>query len=696
VLRAAGQGGVLRRVVGVARGREPAQAVRLPLTVTPMAATPHTTALWSEFHRPLRSFLAKRVRRDVDVDDLVQEVFVRIHRRIDDLERADRVDAWIFQIARNALIDFERVRATRSLTGAGELEVDALVAHAEDGEASQLAGCLRPMIARLPEPYREAVRLIELDRLGQAAAAARLELSRPAMKSRVQRGRLRLKKMLLACCHVELDARGGVMDYHPRAPAPRRKHRTQDMDKNPLPVVVIGGGPVGLAAAAQLVTRDLPALVLEAGGDVAANVRDWGHVRLFSPWRYNVDKAAARLLEAAGWQPPPADALPTGAELVADYLRPLARVPELEGRVRYGVRVVAVTRLGVDKVRTEGREERPFVVRLRDASGDEDEVLARAVIDATGTWATPNPLGAAGLPALGEGSLGEHIHYGIPDVLGAQRARHAGRRTLVVGAGHSAANSILALAELAREHPDTRIVWATRGEDLTRVFGGGDADGLPARGRLGAELAALVDRGKLRLLRSFRVVSLRRSGSALEVVGLHEGREVVVAGVDAVIAATGQRPDLSLTRELRLSLDPLLESAAALAPLIDPNVHSCGTVRAHGAAELAHPERDFYVIGSKSYGRAPTFLLATGYEQARSVAAMLAGDREAATRVELDLPETGVCSASPPREDAPDDEDQAGGCCGPTPRAAAPAEPGGSCCGPAPRAAASAAASCCG
>src|SRR5688572_4170997 len=208
------------------------------------------------------------------------------------------------------------------------------------------------------------------------------------------------------------------------------------MDTNRLPVIVIGAGPVGLAAAAELVTRDLPVLVLEAGDDVAANVRDWGHVRLFSPWRYNVDKAAARLLESSGWSLPPPDDLPTGGELVADYLRPLARVPELAGRIRYGVRVLAVTRLATDKVKSEGRETRPFVVRFVDATGGEDELLGRAVVDATGTWATPNPLGAAGLPALGETSLREHVHYGIPDVLGAHRARYAGRTTLVVGAGH--------------------------------------------------------------------------------------------------------------------------------------------------------------------------------------------------------------------------------------------------------------------
>lgn len=117
-----------------------------------------------------------------------------------------------------------------------------------------------------------------------------------------------------------------------------------------------------------------------------------------------------------------------------------------------------------------------------------------------------------------------------------------------------------------------------------------------------------------------------------------------ISHVDEIICATGQRPDVSITRELRVSLDPWLESTAALGPLIDPNLHSCGTVRPHGHRELSHPEPGLYTVGVKSYGRAPTFLMATGFEQVRSVVAAIAGDLEAADRVELDLPETGVCS----------------------------------------------------
>ncbi|MBS2017420.1 MAG: NAD(P)-binding domain-containing protein [Deltaproteobacteria bacterium] len=413
-----------------------------------------------------------------------------------------------------------------------------------------------------------------------------------------------------------------------------------------LPTIVIGAGPVGLAAASHLTARGITPLVIEAGDDVASNVRDWGHVRLFSPWRYDVDKAAAKLLEAKGWRAPPPEELPTGDDLVTRYLRPLSEIFASRGQLRFGHRVVAITRLGTDKVRTKGRDRAPFVVRVRDRQGVLSEVVARAVIDASGTWATPNPVGASGLPAIGEEELADRIRYGIPDVSGKERARYEGKTTLVVGAGHSAANALLSLVELAEGSPATRMVWSTRGHDLKRVFGGGESDGLPARGALGTRLRELVVSGRLELVTGFSILAITRSSETgtLEVSGLRDGGLHRRGGIDTIIAATGQRPDLSTTRELRLELDPWLESAKAIGPLIDPNEHSCGTVRPHGAVELAHPEPGFFVIGSKSYGRAPTFLLATGYEQARSVVAMLAGDREAATRVELDLPKTGVCS----------------------------------------------------
>lgn len=430
--------------------------------------------------------------------------------------------------------------------------------------------------------------------------------------------------------------------------------------KSQLPVAVLGAGPVGLAAAAHLIARGFTPLVFEQGATVAANLHSYRHVRLFSPWQYNIDKEARRLLDAHGWQAPANDALPTAGEVVEAYLKPLASVPELLQSVHYGHRVVQVTRAGFDKVKTRGREAAPFIVRTSSQAGEQDyQVLA--VIDATGTWSQPNPLGANGLPALGEDAAASYIDYGMPDVIGDARRLYAGRRVLVVGAGHSAAGSLLALAQLAEEAPGTQIVWAMRGNQLAKVFGGGDADGLPARGQLGARLKALKESGRLELHTDFRINAVREHDGSVTVEGTGpDGATRAIEGIARVIASTGARPDLGLTRELRVRHDPWLESTDALAPLIDPNEHSCGTVRPHGHRELAHPEPGYYAVGAKSYGRAPNFLMATGYEQVRSVVAALAGDFEAADDVQLELPETGVCNT----QFVYDAKKESAACCG--------------------------------
>ncbi|WP_100500192.1 FAD-dependent oxidoreductase [Geodermatophilus chilensis] len=470
-----------------------------------------------------------------------------------------------------------------------------------------------------------------------------------------------------------------------------------------LPVVVIGAGPVGLAAAAHLLERGLEPLVLEAGDQVGAAIRQWGHVRLFSPWEYDVDAAALRLLEAQGWESPDRDALPTGAELVESYLAPLAATPELAGRIRTGTRVLAVTREGVDKTRTVGRAGRPYVVRAV-ADGQVTDIPARAVLDASGTWGRSNPLGAAGLPAIGEDRVSAWLAGPLPDVLGADRERFAGKHTLVVGMGHSAANTLLALVQVREEESGTEITWAIRGRSPARLYGGGDADGLPARGLLGSTLRAAVSGGAIRLIREFTIGSLTAPADGdgrVAVAGTGRDGAAVSLQVDAVVAATGFRPDLEMLREVRLDLDPAVEAPARLAPLIDPNSHSCGTVPPHGAALLAHPDENFFVVGTKSYGRAPTFLLATGYEQVRSIAAALAGDTAAAERVELALPATGVCSTALGDREATESAEGAGqgsgrvgfatgsqhGWSGEEPAA-------GSCCGTAPRPVAASSPSC--
>ncbi|MGE0769549.1 MAG: FAD-dependent oxidoreductase [Hyphomicrobiaceae bacterium] len=410
-------------------------------------------------------------------------------------------------------------------------------------------------------------------------------------------------------------------------------------------VVVIGAGPVGLAAAAHALERGLEPIVLEAGHEAGHSVRQWSHVRMFSPWEYNIDKAAERLLAATGWNAPDPKAYPTGGDLIARYIEPLATRTPLKDRIKTSACVTAISRLGFDKMKTRGREAAPFQIRFRNGNGPET-LAADAVIDASGTWASPNPAAVNGLPAIGEPELAHRIAYGMPDILGINRSRFAGKTIAVLGAGHSAIGTLIDLVQLGTQVPGTVVIWLLRGDKPEKAFGGGANDKLAARGELGLAFAALVRDGKLRVETSFAVTHLTERGGRLRIAAGSAccGRHVIA---DELIVATGFRPDLGFLSELRLSLDPSLDCPTALAPLIDPNEHSCGTVRPHGARELAHPESGFYIAGMKSYGRAPTFLALTGYEQVRSIVADIAGDKAAAARVELVLPETGVCSRSP-------------------------------------------------
>lgn len=414
--------------------------------------------------------------------------------------------------------------------------------------------------------------------------------------------------------------------------------------RNDLPVAIIGAGPIGLSTAANLIERGLTPLIFEKGNSVGAAIRQWGHIRLFSSWEHNIDPASRRLLEPTGWAEPRLTSLPYGAELVDQYLAPLSEIPAINAALHTNSTVTAVSRVGMDKTHSRDRGQQPFLVRVTNNDGTVTDHHVRAVIDASGTWAQPNPLGQAGLPAPGET---EAIAAGLitaplADVTGADRDRFTGKHVLVIGAGHSAANTLISLGQLAKNEPGTRITWAVRGADASRLYGGGDLDGLPARGQLGTRLRTLVEDGIIELQTSFTTTSFS-VGETLAVSGSTPAGDVTL-NVDVLIPATGFRPNLDILRELRLELDPIVEAPRDLGPMIDPEFHSCGTVPAHGAKVLAHPEADFYIAGMKSYGRAPTFLLATGYEQVRSIVAALAGDETAANQVYLDLPETGVCS----------------------------------------------------
>ena len=211
VLRACGQGGLLRAL--------DARGLRLPMTGAP---TPVADAVWRELHDRLWSFIARRVRSPQDAEDILQEVMLRIHRHSGDLEHADRVASWVYRIAANSVTDHYRRSVRRELASGQATDIDepagATAASAwtePDSEElrAELAGCLAPLTARLPPLYREALEVTEFQGMTQAEAASRLGLSVSGMKARVQRGREQLKELLLDCCEVELDRRGGVTAY---------------------------------------------------------------------------------------------------------------------------------------------------------------------------------------------------------------------------------------------------------------------------------------------------------------------------------------------------------------------------------------------------------------------------------------------------------------------------------------------------
>lgn len=407
-----------------------------------------------------------------------------------------------------------------------------------------------------------------------------------------------------------------------------------------LPIVVIGAGPIGLAAAAHLFDRKEDFIVLEKGEKAGSNILEWGHVQIFSPWEFNIDPVAKKLLHTTDWVEPSAQKLPTGNELVEEYLEPLASLPHLAGKIKYQAEVTAITRKNMDKMKSLHREETPYIIYYK-ANGVANKLEARAVIDASGTWNNPNPPFADGI--WRDEELKQQITASIPNVK-AEADKYKNKHVAVIGSGHSALNTLIDLTNLKDQYPETKVSWIVRKHQVQEAFGGDEKDALAARGALGTKTHRIVENDLVDVYTGFYVEDIRSNNNQFTVASV-EGTEVT--NIDEIIVNTGARPNFTFLNELRLNVDPVVESTPLLAPLIDPNLHSCGTVRPHGERELRHPESGFYIAGVKSYGRAPTFLMRTGYEQVRSIVAYLSGDLEAATQVQLELPETGVCKVGP-------------------------------------------------
>ncbi len=392
-------------------------------------------------------------------------------------------------------------------------------------------------------------------------------------------------------------------------------------------LAILGAGPTGLEAALAAAERGWPFTVFEAGDRPAAYVRAWGHVRLFTPWDLNVSPRMARHLEAAGVPVPSGDECPTGDELCDRVLDPLAALPEVAANLRVGARVTSVGRRGLlkhEEIATAERGARPFRLLVAGAGGSEEIVGADIVLDCTGTYGQPNSLGDGGIPAVGEGQLDARIRRTIPD-LASEEGDWSGRTVLVVGAGHSAQTAVSDLAALADRGASTTIIWAVRSAEPT--WGQVANDPLPER-------AALVDRTRsltagggspVRLETGVVVEALAERGGQVAVILRNGSTSEVV--VDTVLALTGAVGDNSLYRQLQVhecyaTAAPINLSAA----LLGAAAGDCLQQESHGVDVLRNPEPNFFILGSKSYGRVNQFLLRIGAEQVDEVFAALASE----------------------------------------------------------------------
>jgi len=414
----------------------------------------------------------------------------------------------------------------------------------------------------------------------------------------------------------------------------------------PARLAILGAGPIGLEAALYARFLGYDVAVYEAG-DVAASVRRWGHVRMFTPFGMNhspLGLAAIRAQEDS-YQPPGEGALLTGREWADGYLLPLAATDLLADHLRLHTTVVAVGKEEVLKgdmpdstphapreagisrseMRTvEDRGDWSFRVLSRDTTGAEEVEPFDGVLDCTGVFVRANWLGHGGIPAVGEQALASQIEYRLPDVLGADRARYAGKHTLLVGSGTSAATNVVALAELAKADAATRVTWITRREGPAGA-GGPIAmianDRLPQRAELARAANALAaGGGPVTYWPQTVVERVSRPGTDAPFEVELSGAHVQTISVDNIVANVGFRPDSRIYEELQIHECYATQGPMKLAAaLLDSAAGDCLDQQSHGANSLRSPEPNYYILGHKSYGRSPHFLFQRGLEQIRDV-----------------------------------------------------------------------------